>query len=217
MSTLVTRLTRKEKQAQTRTCLMRSAAKLFAQRGFQNASIDDVAEDAGFTKGAFYANFSSKEELFLAMLDEHFDDRVAEIESLVASDASEEEKARRAGADFTRMLTSNPEWQRLLFEFTAYAVRNDEFRAQLLARSRALRARVAAALADQAEELGLEPSIPAGDLALMVGAMARGVAAERLLEGDDVPDDLFGTMLLVFFAGVRALAAEPAAGSPQIA
>jgi AcrR family transcriptional regulator len=204
----VTRLSRKEKQAQTRTCLMRSAAKLFAQRGLQNASIDDVAEDAGFTKGAFYANFSSKEELFLAMLDEHFDARLVEIESLAASDASEEEKVRRAGADFTRMLSSDPEWQRLLFEFTAYAVRNEEFRAQLLARSRVLRAQVAATLASHANELGIEPSIPAQELALMVGAMARGVAAERLLEGDDVPDELFGSMLVVFFAGVRALAAE---------
>src|ERR1700679_3861070 len=76
MSSSMSRLSRKEKQAQTRSCLMRSAAKLFAQRGFRDASIDDVAEDAGFTKGAFYANFASKEELFLAMLDEHFARRV---------------------------------------------------------------------------------------------------------------------------------------------
>ena len=53
------RMSRKEKQAHTRTCLMRSAAKVFAQRGLQNASIDDVAQHAGFTKGAFYANFKN--------------------------------------------------------------------------------------------------------------------------------------------------------------
>jgi AcrR family transcriptional regulator len=56
------RLTRKEKQAHTRTCLMESAGKVFAKRGLQQASIDEVAEDAGFTKGAFYANFKNKEE-----------------------------------------------------------------------------------------------------------------------------------------------------------
>jgi AcrR family transcriptional regulator len=207
------RLSRKEKQAQTRSCLMRSAAKLFAQRGLQNASIDDVAEDAGFTKGAFYANFASKEELFLAMLDDHFDARIAEIESLIASDESEEEKVRRAGAGFTRMLRSDPESQRLLFEFTAYAVRNEEFRAQLLARSRALRGRMAAALAAHAEELGLEPSIPADDLAVMISAMARGFAAERLLEGDDAPDELFAQMLLLFLAGLRTLSADRTAAA----
>ena len=206
----MSRLSRKEKQAQTRSCLMRSAAKLFAQRGFRDASIDDVAEDAGFTKGAFYANFASKEELFLAMLDEHFARRVQEIERLVAADGTDAEKAMQAGADFNRMLSSDPEWQRLLFEFTAYAVRNDEFRAELVARSQALRARLSAALATRAEQLGIESTIPVDELALMIGAMARGVAAERLLEGDQVPDELFGTMLVVLMAGIRALAAERA-------
>jgi len=206
----MSRLSRKEKQAQTRSCLMRSAAKLFAQRGFRDASIDDVAEDAGFTKGAFYANFASKEDLFLAMLDEHFARRVQEIERLVAADGTDAEKAMQAGADFNRMLSSDPEWQRLLFEFTAYAVRNNEFRAELVARSQALRARLSAALATRAEQLGIESTIPVDELALMIGAMARGVAAERLLEGDQVPDELFGTMLVVLMAGIRALAAERA-------
>jgi AcrR family transcriptional regulator len=206
----MSRLSRKEKQAQTRSCLMRSAAKLFAQRGFRDASIDDVAEDAGFTKGAFYANFASKEDLFLAMLDEHFARRVQEIERLVAADGTDAEKAMQAGADFNRMLSSDPESQRLLFEFTAYAVRNDEFRAELVARSQALRARLSAALATRAEQLGIESTIPVDELALMIGAMARGVAAERRLEGDQVPDELFGTMLVVLMAGIRALAAERA-------
>ena len=80
----MSRLTRKEKQAHTRACLMNSAAKVFAMRGLQQASIDEVAEDAGFTKGAFYANFKSKEELFLAMLDERFAKRIADIEDVIA-------------------------------------------------------------------------------------------------------------------------------------
>ena len=89
------RLTRQEKQAHTRACLMRSAAKVFARRGLQQASIDEVAEDAGFTKGAFYANFKSKEELFLAMLDERFTQRIEGIESVIAGEGSTAEKARR--------------------------------------------------------------------------------------------------------------------------
>ena len=53
-------------------------------------------------------------------------------------------------------------------------------------------------------------AVPIDQVAVMTGAMATGFAVERLLEQDDVPDELFGTMLLVFFAGLRALAAEPA-------
>src|SRR6266511_4083373 len=109
------RLTRKEKQAHTRSCLMKSAAKVFTRRGLQQASIDEVAEEAGFTKGAFYANFASKEELFLAMLDERFAQRLEEIERVLTSDASTEEMARRAGDDFSAYLRADPEWQRLFF------------------------------------------------------------------------------------------------------
>jgi AcrR family transcriptional regulator len=203
------RQTRKEKQAHTRHCLMKSAAKLFAERGLQNASIDDVAEDAGYTKGAFYANFASKEDLFLEMLDERFAQRLEEIERLIAAEGSDEEKAIRAGEDFTRALASDPEWRRLLFEFTAYAVRNPDFRAELVARRRALRTRIAAALQTRADELGIESTVPIDRVAQMLGAMASGFAVERLLERDAVPDDLFGTMLLVFFTGLRTLAAEP--------
>jgi len=204
------RQTRKEKQAHTRRCLMRSASKLFAERGLQNASIDDVAEDAGFTKGAFYANFDSKEALFLEMLDERFAERAEELERVIAGEGSDAEKAVRAGEDFTRMLNADPEWRQLLFEFTAYAVRNDVFREQLVARRRALRARVASALQARADELGLHTGVPADEVALMTSAMASGFAIEQLLEGEEVPDELFGSMLLLFFAGLRALAAEPA-------
>jgi AcrR family transcriptional regulator len=144
------------------------------------------------------------------MLDERFARRVEEIEAVIAAEGSDAEKALRAGDDFTRMLAADPEWQRLLFEFTAYAVRNDEFRAELVARIQALRSRIAAALAVRAEELGIESAFSPEQIATMTSAMANGFAVERLLEGDAVSDQLFGEMLMVFFAGIRALAAEPA-------
>jgi hypothetical protein len=145
------------------------------------------------------------------MLDERFAARAEEIERLIAGEGSDAEKAVRAGDGITRMLGVDPEWRRLLFEFTAYAVRNDEFRTQLVARRAALRARVAAALQAQADELGLHTGVPADEVALMASAMASGFAIERLLAGDEVPDELLGKMLLVFFTGLRALAAEPVA------
>src|SRR2546423_4931160 len=111
------RLTRKEKQAHTRECLMKSAARVFARRGLQHASVDEVAQDAGFTKGAFYANFKSKEELFLAMLDERFEERLKQIDRVMSTTGEVTDQAREAGADFTRYMTADPEWQRLSFEF----------------------------------------------------------------------------------------------------
>jgi AcrR family transcriptional regulator len=206
---MMPRLTRKEKQAHTRACLMQSAATVFARRGLQQASIDEVAEDAGFTKGAFYANFKSKEELFLAMLDERFTQRIEGIESVIAGEGSTAEKARRAGDNFVQGLSADREWERLFFEFSAYAARDDDFREELVTRYRTMRDRMAAALEAHSEELGKEATLPFDQVALMVSVMANGFALEKLLEGEAVPDELYGTMLTVFFAGLEALAGAP--------
>jgi len=207
------RRTRKEQQAHTRSCLMKSAAKVFARRGLQQASIDEVAEDAGFTKGAFYANFRSKEELFLAMLDERFAGRLAEIERATSGDDEPEQQARRAGLDFSQYVAADSEWQRLFFEFAAYAARNEDFRQELVTRYGALRDRIASMYERRAAELDVEPPVPHDQIAVMTFAMANGIALEKLLEPDAVPDDLFGTMLMVFFTGLRTLAAEGAAAA----
>jgi AcrR family transcriptional regulator len=199
------RLTRKEKQAHTRECLMRSAATVFARRGLQQASIDEVAEDAGFTKGAFYANFKNKEELFLAMLDERFAKRLEDIEGVLAGEGSTAEKTRRYGDTFAQTLRADREWERLFFEFSAYAARDEDFREELVTRYRAMRERIAAALKAEAEQYGKEATIPFEQVALMTTAMSHGFALEKVLEGDAVPDELYGTMLMVFFAGLEAL------------
>jgi AcrR family transcriptional regulator len=121
------RLTRKEKQADTRSRLLRSAAKVFCRKGMDRGSVEEVAGDAGFTKGASYANFKSKEELFLAMLDERFGERLDEIDRISEAGGPLESQVREAGEDFARGLGADPVWQRLFFEFTAYAARNDDF------------------------------------------------------------------------------------------
>jgi AcrR family transcriptional regulator len=214
----MTRLTRKQSQAQTRACLMRSAARVFALRGLQQASIDEVAEDAGFTKGAFYANFKNKEELFLAMLDERFAKRIEEIEAVIAGEGTAVEKARRYGDSFAETLRADPEWERLSFEFSAYAMRDEQFREELVTRYRAMLKRIAAAFEAEDEQYGKEPTLPSEHVALMTHAMTNGFALEKLLAGDAVPDELYGTMLMVFFAGLDALSSAPAtAGADELA
>ncbi|MEJ7788993.1 MAG: TetR/AcrR family transcriptional regulator [Thermoleophilaceae bacterium] len=200
------RLTRKERQERTRSLLMASAAAVFSDRGMEGASIDEVAEHAGFTKGAFYANFESKEQLFLAMLEANFADRLEEIDRALGTEEEPEAQARQAGLDFHRFLEFSEEWERLFFEFAAYASRNEEFRAELVARYRMLRDRVAQMMARRAEEIGVEPPVEMDELTLMTFAMANGVALERLLEPEAVPHDLYGSMLEIFFIGLRAKA-----------
>jgi AcrR family transcriptional regulator len=197
---------------------MRSAARVFARRGLQQASIDEVAEDAGFTKGAFYANFKNKEELFLAMLDQRFAERIENIEAVIAGEGSTAEKARRYGDVFAQTLRADREWERLFFEFSAYAMRDEQFREELVTRQRAMRERIAAALKAEDEQYGRTATLPFEHVALMTAAMSNGFALEKLLDADAVPDELYGTMLMVFFAGLDALSSAPAeVGADEIA
>ncbi len=200
------RLTHKERRAETRRCLMAAAARAFVKQGLDRTSIDRVAEDAGYTKGAFYANFKNKQELFLAMLDERFGERMEEIERVMAGEGPPAEKASRAGDAFAAVLAADPDWHRLFFEFHAYAARDEAFREELVTRYRWMRERLAAALRARAEELPIPPAISAEQLATMTIAMANGFALETLLEPEAAPQEMLGSMLTFFFAGVAATA-----------
>jgi AcrR family transcriptional regulator len=200
--------TRKERQAHTRARLMDSAASVAARRGIEGASLAEVAGLAGVTKGAVYANFSNKEDLFLAMLDAHFEARLSEIDRILSTSADPDDQAREAAQGLMRVLAAEPEWHRLFFEFAVHAARNAAFREQLVERYRTLRERLAALLAGRAERLGIEPVVPPEEIAAMAFAMANGTALERLLEPEAVPDEMFGEMMATFFTGLRARAAE---------
>ena len=198
------RLTRKQRQEHTRTCLLEAAGRVFARRGLAQASVDEVAADAGFTKGAVYANFGSKEELFLEMLDARFAARLAEMESVLATDAPPEAQAREAGRDFVAHITGDPDWARLFFEAALHASRHEGFREKLQARYAEMRARMAELLRARAAAGGFDPGVPFDQLAMMIFAMANGVAFERFVEPAAVADDLFSSMLELFTLGASS-------------
>jgi AcrR family transcriptional regulator len=206
------RLNRKEKQARTRSSLMQSAARIFCKRGLERASIDEVAEDAGFTKGAFYANFKSKEELYLAMLDERFAQRIAETDRAFGGAEPPPEQARHAAADFARSL--RPEDERLFLEFATYALRDESFREELLTRFATLRERLERVYRRRAEEYGLELDIPMERVVRMVVAMADGWALWHLLDPEEVDEELLESMFYVFTVGLGTLGAS-APSSPD--
>jgi AcrR family transcriptional regulator len=200
------RLTRQEQQARTRSRLMNAASKVFSCKGMQQASIDEVAQEAGYTKGAFYANFRSKEELFLAMLDERFGERIQEVERAFASEEPPPEQARHAAADFARACRSDPDSERLFLEFASYALQDPSFREELLTRFATLRSRMAEIYTRRMQAYGIESPVPIDRVVRMVVAMADGWALWRLLEPDDVDDELFESMMEIFTTGVGVLA-----------
>jgi AcrR family transcriptional regulator len=197
------RLTRAEQREKTRGCLVEAAAKVFTRRGYDKASLDEVAEEAGFTKGAVYSNFKGKEDLFLATIDAHFEERLGSIRRVMQAEPDEQGTAHAAGMDFMDKLNRDPEYFALFFEFWAYAQRNPSVKKKFLPRVQRFRAALAE-LFEAKSDAGLELPIPSEQLASMLIAMAAGVAMERELDAKSVPDDMYARMLQFFFRGMLA-------------
>jgi AcrR family transcriptional regulator len=202
-------LTRKEKQAKTRTALLKSAAKLICRKGITEASIDDVTADAGYTKGAFYANFKNKEELFLVMLDERYAAELERIEAGLPGEGVPAEEVRQSAENFISFVRSDPEWPRLYFEFVVYAARNPEFREELATRNRAMRERIAEVIQNWRRNWGAdsiaEPPFPFEDIAVMLFCLADGFLIAQLIE-PDTDEQLYATMNETLFKGIAASA-----------
>ena len=199
------RPTRSERQAATRAALLRSASRSICEHGMHGASIDRIAAEAGYTKGAFYANFASKEELFLVMLDEKFAAELERLEAAMAGSGEPADEARQAAEQFLTYVDRDPEWPRLYQEFAAHAARDDAFRAELAARRSALRARMAEVFARWASALDVEPALPHGDVAAMTLFMADGFLLDRIID-PELDNGLYATMCEVFLRGLAALA-----------
>jgi AcrR family transcriptional regulator len=200
-------LTRKQKQEKTRSALLGAATKIFCRRGLAEASIDEVAQEAGYTKGAFYANFKSKEELFLVMLDQKFAAELERIDRMLAGGDDPGEEARQATVDVMRFAYADPEWPRLFFEFAAYAGRDENFRQELATRCRAMDERLAEIFRRWSADFPVEPPIPLSDIATITSAMGNGFLVQRMIDPEQ-SEELAGTTMAIFFLGLQAMAAE---------
>lgn len=202
--------TRAERQASTRAALLRSASRLVCRHGMHGASIDAIAADAGYTKGAFYANFASKQDLFLTMLEQKFARALADLEAAMPGAGVPESEARHAAESFLAYADSDPEWPRLYQEFAALAARDPDFREQLAARVRELRERMAAVFEHWAASYGVKPLHAPEEVAAMTFFMADGFLMHRLIE-PTLDESLYPRMVGVFVQGLLAQveAAQP--------
>jgi AcrR family transcriptional regulator len=204
-----TQMSRREKQQHTRSSLLRAASKVFCRTGLEGASVDEVAQTAGYTKGAFYANFKSKEELFLVMLDERYAAELERLEAHLPGEGVPADEVRESAEDFLKFIRSDPDWPRLYFEFVVYAARNPEFRAELATRNRAMRERIAQVIGNWRRNWGgeaeVDPPFPFEDIAQMLFCMADGFLIAQLVE-PDIDEKLYGTMNTTLFRGIAATA-----------
>jgi AcrR family transcriptional regulator len=191
----------------SREQLLDAAAKVFARCGYRDASIAEIAGEAGFSKGAVYWNFKSKGELFFALLD-RVEERLRVLLTLIASSPTELDVTAELSRRLATLLEQNRDMVLLFHEYTALAVRDPGLAERYAERSAVFRKEVARAIEGRFEALGVPLSMPAEDLASVVMSLVVGLSVEQLTEPDAVSEDLFGRVLAVIEAGMAHEAAR---------
>jgi AcrR family transcriptional regulator len=198
------RQTRAERKADTRARLLVAAKEVFARRGYQGASVDEIAAEAGFSTGAIYSNFAGKEELFLALAEEQIHARSREVAAAVASLTSVSDRAHEGAREWIGFVEREPHTVLLMMEFWAFALRDPEVKPEVAARFADMRGELTRLIADGTRDFGLELTLPAEHLAIAVDALAEGIARQRLADPEAVPRELLGDVLnLLIAAAVR--------------
>ncbi len=176
----MTRLTRAESRERTRALIVHAATDLFLRDGFQVTSLEQIGEEAGFTRGAVYSNFPSKTAMGIAVIDELYEREADRLEA--ALDATENLNdwfdALAAWADST---IGEPQWTRFEIELAAFSAHDDIYRAATAARYAAMRERWAALFA--ARFAGTFPLDP-DTLGAIIIALGLGTGVQRAVDPD---------------------------------
>ncbi|WP_432064453.1 TetR/AcrR family transcriptional regulator [Streptomyces sp. C10-9-1] len=185
------------RRARTRRRMLDAALQVFAEEGFGRSTVEQVCERAGFTRGAFYSNFASLDELFLAMWEERSERMLEDLrEALAEVTAASPDQALRAALG---AIPVDDAWYRVTAEFTAHALRNPALRRVMAAREQAVLDTVLPVVVATLARLGRRvPEVTALGRALV--AVHDGTAVQVLLEpGAEEPrrrrEELFLTVL----------------------
>lgn len=193
---------REEKKAQTRTRLLDAAATVFARKGLAAASLDEIAVEAGLTKGAVYSNFDSKEELIEALLHERLDQPLGAIAEGVDPGAPVAEQAAQAEALFRAVWDRERDMFLLGLEFAIYRARNPDT-ARRFSGDRELQEAMAELMERQARERGTPLPLPADELAAGLFALGSGLDLMALTDPDRVPEGLFAKFLTLIMGAAE--------------
>ena len=188
------RRSRKEKQAETRERLLDAAEQVFLRRGLQGSSVEEISAEAGFTRGAFYSNFKSKDELFVELLHVRIYNRYAELARQSEQQPGAPRERLRWGIERMREMYEGEDGKwllRLWLECLTQAARDEEFRklaATFWSGNRALLAEQGKAVF---KEVGREPPLPPEHLATAMIALDIGLVVQNMVDPEEVPLDLY--------------------------
>jgi len=185
----------------TRRRLLAAAEKTFARDGFEAARLEDIAGLAGYTRGAFYANFRSKEDIFFALLENWVAERISEVNAVLAKHTNPATRLR-ALRELYAQLAKDRRLVLLSLEFKLYAIRHPEAHARLRARQRRIRASVGDLLQRLAEATAHKLPVPNTAAAAALGALSNALLLENLVDSVTISDHDIRYLLGVFFDAI---------------
>ncbi|GAA2119476.1 TetR/AcrR family transcriptional regulator [Actinomadura napierensis] len=181
---------RRVPREEVRRRLLVEAVRVFTERGYADARIEDIAHAAGFTKGAVYSNFGGKQELFGAVLGQGAEDELAAVTAEI--DGADDARAvigRVAELIAARIVTDTGHGQ-LGLEFAARAARDEQTRAVLAPMRRAQRDTAARAIAEVTERTGTTPAVPPELAGLILHCLTNGLVNEHLADPEGVTSEV---------------------------
>ena len=177
------RLSRAEQNDRNRALLLAAARRVFLARGYYAATLEQIADEAGFSKGVVYSRFASKADMFLALLEDRIEERAAQN-----ADAARE---LAGSGDFDALLDlaqqaerAAPGWRLLVTEFRIHAARDPELNRRYAAVHARTVEGIARALVSISEGGGETLPFPPRQLAELMLAIEAGLALEQSASPD---------------------------------
>ncbi len=181
----------------TRAKLVRASLEVFVEKGIDGATVDDLVKAAGFTRGAFYSSFSSKEEVFIALFDEvtaelmaiansSVESAVADVEADESCSILEADDAQVMLAVFEGIRPFGRQWYLLYSDAIARSLRDETLRAELAGQRERMRNQIGALLATRLAASAERALLPVEDLAQLLMGIFIDLLVREQLEGRDV-------------------------------
>lgn len=203
------RRTQEQRRQETREEILASASRVFARLGFHATSLEAIADEAGFSRGAVYYNFADKEELFLELLDRRCAERAEDLREVFTGGngdvAATGEQAQLAARHALDAMTGDPQWRALYLEFLAHAARDRDFRRRFARRTNEMRGALDEIVVERTEPVADALPMSPEQLAATIDALGVGLLAHHMLHGSRaVPPDLFSNAVSLIVDGIVA-------------
>jgi AcrR family transcriptional regulator len=199
------RRTRAEQKAETRRLLLEAAEEVFRRRGLSGSSVEEITETAGFTRGAFYSNFESKEQVFIDLLHDRVYDQFRRMLERTPRSGSPRQQMLSTARELMRHYEHGERWLfELWLECLAYAARHPEFASLPATFWRGNRELSARWIERAYEDAGSRPPIEAKHIASALTALDIGLAVQNLVDPEEVPLTLYPQLYDLIFGPLLA-------------